>query len=331
MSRKPSYAPVLMAAGLMLTLWGAVTTWLISCAGLIVVVFAARRWIRDAGEPRPADIVADESVPARARVKEEAARRLRFPMTTSPWLHRYAVLLTVLTLALVVDGALVTSNLQQPAASLRTLHFVNAALVALLALTLATWLRGLAWLLLVAVAIEAALGGASAVVGTVHAFLAQLTFAGSAAIALITAPAWNRPADPLPDSSRLSLRNLSLVSLALLILQVGLGAAYRHNAMGIVPHIVGALVLTILLLLLAVLVTNQFPEHSALRPVAKLLIGITFTQVMLGMAAFITRLMMAQGSLPVVIIGVAHVTNGSLTLGTTVVLTLLIRRYVRAA
>jgi heme A synthase len=101
--------------------------------------------------------------------------------------------------------------------------------------------------------------------------------------------------------------------------------------MGIVPHIVGALVLTILLLLLAVLVTNQFPEHSALRPAAKLLIGITFTQVMLGMAAFITRLMMAQGSLPVVIIGVAHVTNGSLTLATTVVLTLLIRRYVRAA
>ena len=48
------------------------------------------------------------------------------------------------------------------------------------------------------------------------------------------------------------------------------------------------------------------------------------------MGAFITRLMMAEGTLPVVIIGVTHVVVGSLTLSTTVALTLLIRRYVRA-
>jgi len=51
--------------------------------------------------------------------------------------------------------------------------------------------------------------------------------------------------------------------------------------------------------------------------------------VMLGMGAFIMRLMMAEGTPPVVIVGATHVAVGSLTLSTTVVLTLLIRRYVR--
>ena len=77
------------------------------------------------------------------------------------------------------------------------------------------------------------------------------------------------------------------------------------------------------------LVTNLYPDHGALRPTAKTLIGITFTQVMLGMAAFITRLMMAAGTLPVVIAGTSHVATGSLTLATTALLTLLIRRCVR--
>jgi heme A synthase len=120
-----------------------------------------------------------------------------------------------------------------------------------------------------------------------------------------------------------------LVALSLLVLQVALGSAYRHNAMGVIPHIIGALVVTITVLLLAVLVTNQYPEHVALRPTAKFLIGITFTQVMLGMGAFITRLMMEQGSLPVVIIGITHVATGSLTLATTAALTLILRRFLR--
>jgi hypothetical protein len=47
------------------------------------------------------------------------------------------------------------------------------------------------------------------------------------------------------------------------------------------------------------------------------------------MGAFITRLMMEQGSLPVVIIGITHVATGSLTLATTAALTLILRRFLR--
>jgi hypothetical protein len=42
-----SYAPILMAAGLMFTLWGVVTSWILSAAGLIAIGLGAARWIRD--------------------------------------------------------------------------------------------------------------------------------------------------------------------------------------------------------------------------------------------------------------------------------------------
>ncbi len=329
MIHKPSYAPVLMAAGLMCTLWGAVTTWAISGVGLIVVAIASVRWIRDAGQQPRASPAAQEEPAARVTVKPETSDILNVRMI-SPWLHRFAILVSVCAFALVLSGALVTSNDPQPAAFLQRMHLIAGISVGILAASLGVWLRGPGWILLAALVLDSMLGGRSPAIGALHAFVAQLFFAGTVAIALITSRGWIDASDQVPDSARFSLRTLSLVALPLLILQVALGAAYRHKAMGIMPHITGALVVTLALLLLAVLVTNQYPEHRGLRPAAKLLIGITFTQVMLGMGAFITRLMMAEGTLPVVIISVAHVATGSLTLACTVVLTLLIRRYLTA-
>ena len=329
MTHKPSYAPVLMALGLMCLLWGAVTTWLISAAGALLVAYAGIRWLRDAGHgPLAAAAPPAPEPAARATVKQEASETLGSQMR-SPWLHRFAILVAVCAFALLITGALVTSNDPQPTAFLQQTHLIAAISAGILAVALAIWVRGPGWYLLAVVVLDAALSGRSPAVGTLHAFLAQLFFAGTVAIALITSRTWTEPAEPLNDSGRLSLRTFSLWGLALIVIQVGLGAAYRHKAMGVMPHILNALVVTLVLLLLAVLVNNQYPEHRALRPTAKLLIGITFAQVMLGMGAFIMRLMMAEGTLPVVIVGVTHVAVGSLTLSTTVALTLLIRRYVR--
>jgi hypothetical protein len=46
MSRQ-SWAPPLMALGLMLTLWGAAATWIVSAVGIGVIGVAAHRWIQD--------------------------------------------------------------------------------------------------------------------------------------------------------------------------------------------------------------------------------------------------------------------------------------------
>jgi len=42
----PSFAPPLMALGLMCLLWGAVTTWIISAFGVVIAVIASVGWIR---------------------------------------------------------------------------------------------------------------------------------------------------------------------------------------------------------------------------------------------------------------------------------------------
>lgn len=63
----------------------------------------------------------------------------------------------------------------------------------------------------------------------------------------------------------------------------------------------------------AVAVTQQFPDDCTLAPAAKALMGITFVQVMLGMGAFITRMMAEEASPAVVIPSVAHVAVGSLS------------------
>jgi hypothetical protein len=44
---RPTYAPALMAVGLMFLLWGAVTVWIVSVAGLALIGIASARWIRD--------------------------------------------------------------------------------------------------------------------------------------------------------------------------------------------------------------------------------------------------------------------------------------------
>ncbi|MBV9768669.1 MAG: hypothetical protein JOZ32_03785 [Bryobacterales bacterium] len=47
MIRRTSYAPIVLAAGVMLALWGAASTWILSAAGLIVIGIGAARWRRD--------------------------------------------------------------------------------------------------------------------------------------------------------------------------------------------------------------------------------------------------------------------------------------------
>ncbi len=47
MTRPASYAPILLAAGVMLALWGAASTWIVSAIGLLAIGFGAARWLKD--------------------------------------------------------------------------------------------------------------------------------------------------------------------------------------------------------------------------------------------------------------------------------------------
>jgi hypothetical protein len=44
---RPSFAPPILALGLMLLFWGFVTSWLVSVLGLVLAGYASGRWLRD--------------------------------------------------------------------------------------------------------------------------------------------------------------------------------------------------------------------------------------------------------------------------------------------
>jgi heme A synthase len=275
----------------------------------------------------------------------------------SPWLQRYAIFLAICMLALILLGAAVTSNHPPVTAasatppaptaitlSLDQIHRAVAFLVVALTLGLVawlsvakekTWLRWLGWAALAGMLLEAGLGEQSSAarmtdaLGLLHAYLAQFLFATLVAIAVYASPSWDRTPELVPD--RFSLRAMALIAPALVILQVGLGAAYRHKEMGVLTHIFGAFLVAGFILLVGVLAVKQYPTHRFIRPAAVTLMSITGAQVLLGFSAFLVRLMTDNVTPAVVISTVAHVCTGALTLASSVVLAIYIRRDVRAA
>jgi cytochrome c oxidase assembly protein subunit 15 len=289
--------------------------------------------------------------------------RLDTPQS-SRWLHRYSVALAVCTLFLVVAGASVTSKqagLSVPDWPLsygqvmpemtggvffEHGHRMVATFVGLLTIGLAIWLsraeqrswmRKLGWISLGAVIVQGLLGGLTVrlllppAVSVSHACLAQLFFSTTVAIAIFTSQSWQNGAETVEDYGKPSLRSLALLIPALVLVQIALGAAFRHGAMTVIPHILGAMVVAAAILIVCAFVLHQFPEHRALRPTAVTLMAVTSVQVLLGIGAYYTRLEALRNPLAMVILTVAHVATGALTLASSVALAIQIRRNVREA
>ena len=281
------------------------------------------------------------------------------------WLHRYAVLWSVCTLFLVVAGGLVTSHdagLSVPDWPLsygklmppmdgnifyEHGHRMVATTVGLLTIGMAIWLmraegrrwlRNLGWIALAAVIAQGVLGGMTVLfllpkpVSIGHACLAQLFFSTTVAVALFTSENWARGARIVDDSGAPPLHWLALAAAACVFLQLALGAAVRHQALGILPHVVGAMIATGMVLWVAVRVLMHHAEHVELRRSALAVLLIIFLQVFLGIAAYMSRLATADAPQPMpvmIVFTVAHVAVGALALASNVVLAIQVFRNVR--
>jgi len=237
----------------------------------------------------------------------------------------------VWSLATIIAGALVTNQGPVASPAVQQLHRILGVSAGLLSLGLALWIRRTGWILFGLVVLEALLSSRSPEASALHAFLAQLIFAAFVGIAVATSPSWKREPEWADDMSRCSLRLLAAITVALVVVQVGLGAVVRHKVMGAGLHITFALVVALMIVCVGVLVCNHCAQHRTLRPCAILMMIIAGAQVFLGFAAFTARMMADDNTLPVMIITAAHVTTGALTLATTVVLTLQLRRHLRPA
>jgi hypothetical protein len=275
-------------------------------------------------------------------------------------LHLYALLAALCALLLVMTGAALTSSqIQIKSAVGRIAFFANlhsavAGAVALLTIGLALWLSlstqrmwlvRLGWITCAAAITEGWLGWLArgtltssslgsgpptSGLGTLHACLAALLVAAFASIALATSRTWNREPELVQDYGWPSNRSLSAATALLVAMQVAFGAAFRHNLVSVMPHLLGALVVALFIMIVGAFVLNQFPKHPSLRPMAVALMVITGIQVFLGMTAFIMRLMVTESaaSTAYLVISVAHVGTGSLALAASVLLAIEIRRNV---
>jgi len=189
----------------------------------------------------------------------------------------------------------------------------------------------LGWTLLIVVVAEGGLGSFQQTpgLGILHALLGQILVAAMFAAMVCTGSAWNRDPELVEDHGWPSLGSLGKITPVFVLGQIALGAAFRHKAMGVLPHLMGAMVIVLLILCICIFVMQQFPAHSTLRPCANLLMALAFAQIFLGIAAFTVRTMSTISAPVVIAVTSAHASIGALVLAVAVILQMWIRRHVR--
>ena len=281
---------------------------------------------------------------------------------TNIGLHRLAILLSCMTVGLLVAGALVTSNEagdsvpDWPVSFGRWLissnnfvanvrfeysHRVIAGIVGLTTLLLAvwahfserrSWVRKLGLIALVGVVAQAGIGGLrvlipeyKALIAVPHALVAQSFFAVVVALAVFTSRSWSAAREAKSDRAGMPLRKLVSTTVCAVLIQLVLGAGFRHQAFGIIPHILGALVVTVLIVSTAIVVMRRQGDNDYLARPAKVTLVLLFLQLCLGVAAYVARVASAgdpQPLEPMISLTVAHLVVGGLTLAMIVVLAL---------
>jgi cytochrome c oxidase assembly protein subunit 15 len=283
------------------------------------------------------------------------------------WLHRYSILLSVATLFLIIAGAAVTSNeagLSVPdwplsygkvmpemkdgvfyehghrmvATTVGFLTTVFAIWVA--AVEKRSWMKRLGFVALAAVIVQGILGGLTVLyqlpkpVSIAHACLAQLFFSLTVVFVLVLSREWMDRGENVLDSGFPSFRSLSIVVPILVLGQLALGAAFRHKAAGVIPHIVGAIVVAAAILYLAISLLTQYPKHAVLNRASFTMIGVISLQLLLGIAAYLTRSEAAESRLispGLVLATVAHTAVGAIALASTIYTAVLVHRHVQPA
>jgi heme A synthase len=282
-------------------------------------------------------------------------------------LYRFAVATSCCTVLLLLAGALVTSNnaadsvpdwplaygkLVPPLVGgvrFEYAHRVLAGLVSGLTLVLAIWVsradlrpwaRRVGWTALGLVIAQAVLGGVRVLAGhpalsaTAHATLAQVFFITIVGLSLYLSAWWRQDMAQWEDSPSPSVRSLALGTTLAILAQLVLGAAFRHGAFGITPHLVGAGVVAVLVVITGRAVKYKFRGVGDLRRGVILLHSSFGLQVLLGGAAYWAVLKAGDNFQPTVMyvsLTVAHVLGGALTLGASVLLTLSCFRLIQAA
>lgn len=281
-------------------------------------------------------------------------------------LHRYGVAVSLWILVLIAAGSMITTEgaaLAIPdwplafgsvfpsghlngAVWVGLIHRYMAAAAVFLAIGLVLVayrtsrqraVQNLAGLTLLLLAAQVALGGAIVFwgapdwAGFIHAGLAQLTLLAAAAVAFLSRPGMESHPGYVHDYGWPSLRTLALWTPVLVFGQIVLGAMARHHILGLIPHMVGAMIVGGLVLLFALFTLTQCPNHEGLRVLATAVLLVLAGQVVLGLMTYMGGAAsegQATASLWAVGMAAAHVAGGGVLLVFSSLLALQIRRCV---
>lgn len=210
------------------------------------------------------------------------------------------------------------------------------------------WVRRLGLVALFGVIAQGLLGGLTVKlllplwVSTAHATLAQLFFCTVVSLAVFTSPSWKQQRPTIEEQGGPPLRYLCVVAAVAILVQLIIGATLRHSATWdqhlptelVLTHVGGAIVVTLLLGSASFLVMRRYSGESFLTRPAKMALALLAVQLMLGIAAYLTRMGSPndpQPLKPMVGITVAHVACGALVFAATIVLTLRSFKVLRAS
>ena len=281
-----------------------------------------------------------------------------------PGVHRYAVFVFCWTILLLVAGALVTSNdaaLAVPdwptsygtftppmyggifyehshrliAGGLGILLIVEA--VAIWRYEERRWLRWFALAAVGGVVAQAILGGQVVIqllhywLPVLHACFAQIMFAAILCLAVFTSKWWTEDQPALDDRGGLSIHTIVIINAVVTFVQVFLGAGFRHQDMSIWPHVVGAFAVLGVMLWTAAVLRRRFDSSRELSFGRTLLHSMVGTQILLGGAAYWSRLVTQDAPQPMpvmVVLTVVHTVFGALVFATAILVALMCYRLV---
>jgi hypothetical protein len=154
-------------------------------------------------------------------------------------------------------------------------------------------------------------------------------------MALFTSKGWLVETEPIVEPGLSPATPLlTTVSVGCVWVQLILGAAFRHTGIRLLPHLIGACVVTVVLCWTVVRILTRYTRAAQLRRPAELILGMLIAQLGLGFAAYVTRLIWmlnpSQTFIWIVISTVAHVTGGAVVLAATAILAIQARRMIRA-
>jgi heme a synthase len=281
--------------------------------------------------------------------------------------HGFVLFATCCTFLLLIAGALVTSNdagLSVPdwPTSFGSLyripplkggvlfehgHRMVAQFIGFLTIIVAiwtqrverrSWMKLMGWAALGTVIAQGILGGLTVyfqlppAISTAHATLGQTFFCIMVAMSLFTSRSWQEGSHQSVANERsASLATRASVAVACVWLQLILGAAFRHSGLKLIPHLVGACVVTFMLLWTAIPVLKRHSDNPDLRKPALAVLSLLGLQLVLGIASYFTRVVWHQGApepeFALVISTVSHVAVGALVLASTLILAIQTNRY----